>query len=334
MLEADRIANPVFREFYSERDVVHEERRMRTDTSPEGQLWETFAATAFLAHPYRNPVIGWASDIDRMRREEVLQYFKTFYAPNNCIAAIVGDIDPDKTLAILERYFGAIPAEPQPPRHITEEPEQQGERRVVLKMDAQPQVYIAYHTPRLGSEDTFALDALAQLLSGVTRGSRSGRLYKSLVLDKKVALAVDASSSTQLYPSLFVITATPAQGKTAAEVEQAIYEEIERIQKEPPTDEEMTRVRNAADASFIRSLRSDMGVARSIAYVEYIAGTWKYLLTEREKMKTVTPRQVQEVTKKYFGEENRTVGELQKTPSPEDGIEQESSASSPSEARQ
>jgi predicted Zn-dependent peptidase len=206
---------------------------------------------------------------------------------------------------------------------------------VVLKMDAQPQVYIAYHTPRLGTDDTFALDALAQLLSGVTRGSRSGRLYKSLVLDKKVALAADASSSTQLYPSLFVITATPAQGKTVAEVEQAIYEEIERLQKEPPTDEEMTRVRNAADASFIRSLRSDMGVARVIAYVEYIAGTWKYLLTEREKMKTVTPQQVQEVARKYFGEENRTVGELQqKTPGPEGGTDQESKAGGPAEARQ
>ncbi len=335
MLESDRIANPVFREFYSERDVVHEERRMRTDNEPEGLLWENFAATAFLAHPYRNPVIGWAGDIDRLQREEVLQYFKTFYAPNNCIAAIVGDIDPDKTMAILEKYFGVITTRPQPQRYITEEPEQQGERRVVLKMDAQPQVYIAYHAPRLGTDDTFALDALAQLLSGVTRGSRTGRLYKSLVLDKKVALAVDADSSTELYPSLFVITATPAQGKTAAEVEQAIYEEIDRIQKEPPTDEEMTRVRNGADASFIRSLRSDMGVARSIAYVEYVAGTWKYLLTEREKMKTVTAPQVQEVAKKYLAEENRTVGELQQKSPGEEGVpKQESSAGGPSEARQ
>ena len=312
MLESDRIANPVFRQFYSERDVVHEERRMRTDTEPAGLLWENFSAMAYMAHPYHNPVIGWSSDIDHLTREEVLQYFKTFYAPNNCIAAIVGDIDPDKTMAIMEKYFGSIPAQPQPTRHITHEPEQQGERRVVLTMDAQPQVYIAYHTPPLANDDTYALDALSDILSGSTAGSRTGRLYKSLVLDKKLALSADAESSTQLYPSLFVITATPAQGKTATEIEQAIYQEIDRLQREPPSDEEMTRVRNAADATFIRDLRSDMGVARSIAYVQYIAGSWKYLLTEREKMKQVTAQQVQDVAKKYFGEENRTVGELQK----------------------
>ena len=310
LLESDRIANPVFREFYPERDVVHEERRMRTDTQPAGLLWENFAATAFQAHPYRNPVIGWPSDIDNMTREEVLRYFKTFYAPNNAIAAIVGDIDPNETMAILEKYFGAIPAQPQPQRRISEEPEQRGERRVVVSYDAQPQLHIGYHIPRLGHEDTFALDAMAQLLSGVTRNSRTGRLYKSLVLEKKVALGADANASTSLYPDLFVISATPAQGKTAAEVEQAIYEEIGKLQKELPTDEEMTRVRNAVDAGFIRALRSNMGVARIISYVEYAAGSWRYLFTEREKLKAVTAEQVQQVARKYFREENRTVAEL------------------------
>jgi predicted Zn-dependent peptidase len=329
MLESDRIANPVFREFYPERDVVHEERRMRTDNQPAGLLWENFAAMAFLAHPYRNPVVGWASDIDSMRREEVLQYFKTFYAPNNCIAAIVGDIDPDKTMAVMEKYFGPIPAQPQPRRNITAEPPQQGERRLVLSMEAQPELYIAYHIPPIGDPDTYALDALASLLSGVTRSSRTGRLYRSLVLDKRVALAADASSSTQLYPSLFVISATPAQGKTAAEVEQAVYEELARIQKEPPSDEEMTRVRNAVDANFIRQLRSDMGVARMITYVEYIAGTWRYLLTEREKLKTVTAEQVQAVAQKYFDESNRTVGELRQKASPQETAPAPPEASEP-----
>src|ERR1051325_913043 len=158
MLEADRIANPVFREFYSERDVVHEERRMRTDTEAEGLLWENFSAAAFHAHPYQRPVIGWPSDIDSLRRDEVLQYFKTFYAPNNAITAIVGDIDPVKTEALLEKYLGAVPSQPQPQRHITEEPIQEGERRVALSLDAQPQVYIGYHIPREGEDDTYALD--------------------------------------------------------------------------------------------------------------------------------------------------------------------------------
>lgn len=320
MLEADRIAHPVFREFYSERDVVHEERRMRTDTEPAGLLWESFSATAFAAHPYRRPVIGWPSDIDSLTREEVLQYFKIFYAPNNATVAIVGDIDPQKTTALLEKYFGVIPPQPQPDRHISQEPEQQGERRVVLSFDAQPQLYIGYHIPQTGEEDTYPLDAMAQLLSGVTRNSRSGRLYRSLVLDKQVALDADAGASTSLYPNLFIITATPAQGKSAQEVEQAIYEEIEKLQKELATPEEMERVRNAADASFIRALRTNMGVARIISYEQYVAGDWKYLFTEREKLKSVTAEQVQQVAKRYFSEQNRTVAELRtKTAGPAEG---------------
>ena len=336
MVEADRLANPVFREFYAERDVVAEERRMRVDTDPDGLLWENFAATAFQAHPYRVPVIGWESDIANFRREEVLDYFKTFYAPNNAIAAIVGDINPDKTVALLEKYFGVIPPQPQPRRHIPEEPPQQGERRSVVTFDAQPQFYIGYHVPAIGAEDGYALDVMAQLLSGVTRGSRTGRLYKSLVLDKKVALGASASSSSQLYPSLFVIDATPAQDKTTAEVEAAIYEEIAKLQKEPPTEEEMTRVRNAADASFVRALRSNMGIARIISYVEYVAGTWRYLFTEQEKIKAVTAEQVQEVAKKYFSADNRTVTELRPPPpaQEETAPKAEPAGSSQSEVRQ
>ncbi|OFV94699.1 MAG: hypothetical protein A3H94_06010 [Acidobacteria bacterium RIFCSPLOWO2_02_FULL_60_20] len=335
MLEADRIANPVFREFYPERDVVHEERRMRTDTNPDGLLWENFSAAAFQAHPYRRPVVGWPSDIDNLTREEVLAYFKTFYAPNNAILAIVGDIDPAKTMTLLEKYFGVIPSQPQPVRHISEEPEQLGERRVVLSFDAQPQIVIGYHIPRTGHEDTFALDAMAQLLSGVTRNSRTGRLYRSLVLDQKVALEADAGASTSLYPNLFIITATPAQGKSAAELEKAIYGEIEKLQKELPTEEEMERVRNAADASFVRALRSNMGVARIITYEQYMAGDWRYLFTEREKLKSVTAEQVQQVAKRYFSEQNRTVAELRsKSTGPEEVPLEQTSSAGQAEGRQ
>jgi predicted Zn-dependent peptidase len=290
-------------------------------------LWENFSAAAFHAHPYQRPVIGWPSDIDSLRRDEVLQYFKTFYAPNNAITAIVGDIDPVKTEALLEKYLGAVPSQPQPQRHITEEPIQEGERRVALSLDAQPQVYVGYHIPREGEDDTYALDVMGMLLSGVTRGSRTGRLYRSLVLDKKVALQADGSADTSLYPNLFIFTATPAQGKTAGEVEQAIYEEIEKLQKTPPTEEEMQRVRNANDANFIRALRSNMGIARILAYVEHIAGDWHYLFTEQEKERAVTAAQVQEVAKKYFSPQNRTVAELQqKAAEPEEGEPQQEGA--------
>ncbi len=318
-LESDRLANPVFREFYSERDVVHEERRMRTDTRPESLLWESFQAAAFLAHSYRNPIVGWPSDIDRMTREEVLQYFKTYYAPNNVIAAIVGDIDPDRTFALMEKYFGPIPSQPIPPRNIPQEPQGRGERRVVLEADAQPRLYIGYLVPEIGHQDGFALDVLAQVWSGVGRSSRTGRLYKSLVLDKKLALDVDAGNNTTLYPNLFIITATPAEGKSIAEVEKAIYEEMAKIEMSPPTEEELTRVRNGVDASLIRSLRSNNGVARMISSVEHLAGTWRYLLTEREKLKAVTAADVQRVAKQYFTPSNRTVGELRPKSAGESG---------------
>ena len=309
-LESDRMANPVFREFYPERDVVHEERRMRTDNSPPGLLWETFQASAFLAHPYRNPVIGWPSDIENLTREEVLQYFKTFYAPNNCIVAIVGDIDPQPTMAILEKYFGPIPAQPLPRRYISQEPPQRGERRVTLVMDAQPQMHMGYHIPQVGHPDSYALDVLGQLLGGVSRGSRTGRLYKSLVLEKKVALEVDAGADISLYPNLFIISITPAQDKTTLEVEKAVREEIEKLETESPTQEEMTRIRNSVDASLLRALRRNFGVARVIASAEHLAGTWQFIFTERDRLKAVTAEDVQRVAREYLTGQNQTVAEL------------------------
>jgi len=273
-------------------------------------LWENLEATAFQAHPYHNPIVGWASDIDNLRREEVLRYFKTFYAPNNCIAAIVGDIDPVKTMAILEKYFGGLPPQPQPRREISEEPRQMGERRVGVTFDAQPELDIGYHTPQIGHEDSYALEVLAELLSGVEQGSRTGRLYKSLVLGQKVALRVRAEAATDLYPSLFTISATPAQGRSGEEVEKAVYAEIEKLETEPPTPEELERVRNAADADLIRGLRSNFRVAFSIASAQHLTGSWRYILTERDKLKAVTGEDIQRVAKKYFSAENRTVAEL------------------------
>ncbi len=311
-LESDRIANPVFREFYAERDVVHEERRMRTDNEPQGALWENFISTAFQAHSYHNPIIGWSSDIDGLKREEVLRYFKTFYAPNNCIATIVGDINPDKTMAILEKYFGSLPPQPLPTREITEEPPQIGERRVSLTLDAQPAIHIGYHIPVTGSEDTYALEMLADVLSS----SRTGRLYKSLVLEKKLALRDNAYAMTNLYPHLFIVSLSPAQGKSNDEVAKAVYEEIEKLQKEPPTQEELTRVRNGVDASLLRAMRSNFLLAEYLSTAQHLSGSWRYILTEIEKLQAVTPADVQRVAKKYFNEENRTVAEIRSQPRP------------------
>jgi predicted Zn-dependent peptidase len=198
---------------------------------------------------------------------------------------------------------------------------------VVIEAEAQPRVYIGWLTPRIGHPDGFALDVLAQVWTGSGGGghggggSTTGRLYKALVLDRKVALSVSAGNNTSLYPNLFLVTAIPAEGKTVDELEKAIYEEMAKITSEPPTDEELTRIRNGVDASMIRALRSNSGIARMIASVEHLAGSWRYLLTEREAMKAVTAEDVQRVAKKYFTTMNRTVAELR--PRSGDGAETE-----------
>jgi len=308
MLEADRIANPVFREFYPERDVVHEERRMRTDTNPDGLLWENFSAAAFQAHPYRRPVVGWPSDIDNLTREEVLAYFKTFYAPNNAILAIVGDIDPAKTMTLLEKYFGVIPSQPQPVRHISEEPEQLGERRVVLSFDAQPQIVIGYHKPDLNDPDDPVFDVIESLLSS----GRTSRLYTSLVKTRQIAVAASASSGEPgaRYPNLFTLEAVPRAPHTLDEVEAALLAEVDRLQREDVPARELEKVLNRLDAALIRSLQSNSGLASQLAYFEAVAGDWRYLLRIRDRMAAVTPEDVRRVASAWLVKRNRTVARL------------------------
>jgi predicted Zn-dependent peptidase len=211
---------------------------------------------------------------------------------------------------MMEKYFSRIPPQTQPPRHITEEPEQLGERRVVVEFDAQPDLTIGYHMPASGHDDIYPLDVAGSLLTGVTRGSRTGRLYRSLVIEKKVALSASAGPFSLNYPGLFLFNVTPAPGKTIAEVEAAVYEEIAKLQNDLATPEEMARVRNSVDASMIRALRSNMGVARLLAAVEHEAGDWKYIFKDIEKSKAVTAEQVREAVRKYLRPQNRTVAEL------------------------
>jgi predicted Zn-dependent peptidase len=318
-LEADRIANPVFREFYSERDVVHEERRLRTDTQPQSLFREAFQATAFIAHPYRNPVVGWPTDIDSTVRSEVLQFFKMYYAPNNCIAVLVGDLDPKRTIALVEKYFGPIPAQPEPRRTVTDEPEHRVERRLEMTADAAPQVMIAYPLPPAGAADSYPLRVAARILSsggfGGFRGGRgggggSGRLFKRLVLEKQVALNAFAFARARRYASHFSLTASPAHGRTPDELLAALTEEVERLKTEPATDEELGRIRNAIDAESVRRLQSNTGLAAAIAEAEGIAGDWRYLFDERDRLKAVTAADVQEAAARWLVTQRRTVGIL------------------------
>jgi predicted Zn-dependent peptidase len=309
-IEADRMANPVFREFYKERAVVMEERRLRTEDSPHGLLYEAFVAAAFQAHPYGLPTIGWASDIQSLTPAATRDFFRTFYGPGNVVLALVGDINPPEALALLERTLGKLPPSPPPPPVITVEPEQRGERRVEVEFDAEPAVLIGYHKPPIGHPDDWVFDVIDSVLAdGMT-----SRLYEKLVREKKVAVnvATDASTPGVLAPNLFLISATPLAPHTTKEVEEAAYAELERLKTEPVTSRELEKVLNNMDANFQRSLRSNGGLASQLAYYQAVTGDWRYLLQARAKTAAVTPADIQRVAAKYFVKSNRTVATLVK----------------------
>jgi predicted Zn-dependent peptidase len=299
--EADRIRDPVFREFYSERDVVHEERRMRTDTDPGGMLSETLDALTYVAHPYRNPVIGWPTDIDNTKRLEVLAYFRTHYAPNNAVAAVVGDVNAQAVIRLAEKYFGPIPSRPLPFRTLTIEPEQRGERRAEVVFDASPEISMAYHIPAVGHPDAPALEMLGNLLSD----GRTSRFYEAIT--QKGLGQASADGGTGPYPNVFGVSGTPRQPTTTAELEQAVLAEIERVKTEPVSERELQRLRNQIDASMVRSLDSNSGIAMHLLESETRAGDWRYFYREPALLKAVTPADLMRVARKYLTKENRTV---------------------------
>lgn len=304
LLESDRLANPVFREFYSERDVVMEERRMRTDTNPGGKLFEDFQAVAYSASPYRDPVVGWPSDLQTMSREDMLAYFKRYYAPNNLVVALVGDLREAEVRKVMEEYFGPIPSQPAPPPVFTADLPHAGERRVEVEMDASPQVYVGYLGPSAGHPDQFALDVMTSVLSM----GRTSRLHKNLV-ETGLALGASAGVFTRRLGNLIILSATPQAPHTAAEVEAALYAEVEKLQQAPPEAWEMEKVINNLEADFVRGLGSDAGLASALAESEAYKGSWR-LFDERDRYRAVTPADVQRVARQYFTRQNRTVGTL------------------------
>lgn len=312
-IESDRMANPVLREFYKERGVVMEERRMRNDDSANGLLFETFTSAAFRAHPYGIPTIGWESDILSLTPAATEAFFKTYYGPGSATIAMVGDVNPKEVMALIENTFGKIPASPPPPQVVTWEPPQKGERRVDVEYDAEPSVAIGYHKPGLNHPDDYVFDVIDEVLSdGLT-----SRLYTSLVRDKRLAASVNSDGN---YPgvraaNLFVLNATPLAPHTTAEVEAAIYAELERLKTEPVSPKELEKVLNNLDADLVRALRSNGGLASQLALYQTVAGDWRYVLKSRDKIAAVTAADIQRVAAQYFIKSNRTVATLVKKPS-------------------
>lgn len=308
-LESDRYAQPVFREFYKERNVVIEERRMRTDSAPIGQLLEQFLFEAFSAHPYHRPTIGYFSDLNTFSATDARAFFERYYFPSNMVVAVAGDLDPDKTMAIMEKYFGNIPSRPKPDERTTTEPKQDSERRVALPLQSQPVYIEGYHRPSYRSKDDAVYDALADLLSD----GRTSRLYRALVRDKKIAS--DSAGFTGLpgvkYPHLFCVYAFPLPGHTTQENADAIHAEIERLKSEDISDDELKMVKTRAKANLIRGLDSNEGLAEELAVYQTLYGDWRELFRSVDRINAVTKADIRRVANEVFVPTNRTVGVIE-----------------------
>ena len=308
-LESDRMQNLLIdpNEFEPERKVVMEERRMRTDDDPTATMVEEMTAAAFIAHPYEWPVIGWMADIGNITRDELYNHYRMYYAPNNATIVVVGDFNTGKLYPQIEKYFGRIPRGPAAPRVAAIEPKQLGERRIIVKKQAElPAVFAGYHTPDIKHPDSYALE----VLQGILSSGKSSRLYKSLVYDKQLALYAggDYDDITN-DPNLFYIYAGVMPGKSTGEVEQALYAEIEKLKTAPVTDEELQKAKNQIEASFIMGQDSVFYQAMLLGQFETVAN-WNLLEKYVDNIRAVTKEDVQRVARQYFSEDNRTVGIL------------------------
>jgi predicted Zn-dependent peptidase len=301
-LESDRLQNPVLREFYSERDVVFEERRMRTESTPLGKYDEAFNALFWEAHPYQWPVVGWASDIPSYTLQQAKEYFATYYAPNNLTGVLVGDFKSADVKPLLQRYFGRIPrGKTPPPEVVTLEPQAIAEKRMNAEAETSPTVRIWWKSVPLVHKDGPALDLLADVLSG-----RTGRLYKGLVLGRQVANEAGASNDQQKYGGAFRVQATVKDGKDPASVEAAIYAEIETLQKELVPAQELQKVKNQEKANAYRRLVNPTFIMFQLLLND-AAGDWKLINSYADKVDAASAADVQRVAKEYFNKASRTV---------------------------
>jgi predicted Zn-dependent peptidase len=310
-LEASRFTHPVFREFYKERNVVIEERRLRTDSSPIGRLIEQFLSEAFSAHPYHRPTVGYMSDLNTISATDAQAFFDRYYIPSNMVVAVAGDLDPGQAMAIIEKYFSKIPSHEKPDERTTGEPPQDSERSVVLHERSQPIYLEGYHRPSYRDKDDAVYDALADLLSE----GRTSRLYRALVRDKKIASQAEGGTGFPgvKYPHIFYFFAAPMPGHTPEEVGNAIHAEIDRLRKEDISDDELKMVKTRAKANLVRGLDSNEGLAQSLAVYQTLYGDWRELFRSVDRIEAVTKADVRRVANQVFVPTNRTVGIIETT---------------------
>jgi zinc protease len=287
-----------------ERGIVKEERRMRIDNSVEGAMSELLWNTAFLAHPYRWETVGFMKDLDAIRLEDAKEYFRTYYAPNNAVVCVSGDFDTKQLFAKMTNYFGDIPRQPAPRPVVNAEPAQRGERRINLHRAAELPAFMAgYHVPSFKHADDPTLDVLSTILSH----GESSQLYRTLVYEKQIATAVDASNQSRLDPGLFIFYAQAQQGHTVAECEQAVYAVLEDIQKNGITDRELQKAKNVLRAGWVQQFKTNLGRASVISQYQASYGDWRKLYDYLPARDKVTAADVQRVARRYFSDRNRTV---------------------------
>jgi predicted Zn-dependent peptidase len=315
-LESSRIGSPVAREFYKERDVVNEERRMRIDSSPIGRLEEEFLATAYMAHHYGVPGVGWESDITQVTATEAAAFHKKYYVPANIVVAVVGDIDTAADLPMLEKYFGSIPAGPKPEPMITIEPPQHAERSVLLREPTQPVYMEGYHRPDFRDPD----DAVYAAIQDIFSNGRTSRLYRTLVRDQQIALEAEGFSGFPgvKYPGLFAFFAAPMQGHTAEEMGPAIHKQLDLLKTTDVTDAELQRFKARARAGVLQGLGDNESVANDLADYQTRFGDWREMFRELQAIDAVSKADIRRVAQKTFVDTNRTVARVEfKAPTPQ-----------------
>jgi predicted Zn-dependent peptidase len=308
-LESERFLHPVLREFYKERNVVIEERRLRTDSNPIGRLLEQFTAAAFAAHPYHRPTVGWMADLNSFSATDAQKFFDKYYVPSNMVVAVAGDVKASQAMSILEKYFSRLPARPRPDEATTTEPPQNSERKVVLREKTQPLYLEGYHRPDYRSKDDAVFDAITDLMSE----GRTSRLYRALVRDKKIASFSAGFSGLPgiKYPHLFAFYAFPLPGHSTQEVADAIHAEIDRLKKEDITDDELKMIKTRTKASLIRGLADNEGLATQLATYQTRYGDWRELFRSVDRIDQVTKADIRRVANEIFVDTNRTVGVIE-----------------------
>jgi predicted Zn-dependent peptidase len=311
-LESGRLADVVPREFYKERDVVMEERRMRVDSNPIGRLEEQFFATAYVAHNYGRSDIGWPSEVGQINATEAMAFHQKYYVGGNIVIAIVGDVDPATDLPMLEKYFSRVPAGTKPEDMTTVEPVQFAEKSLVIREQTQPIYLEGYHRPSYRDPDDAVYDAISDILSN----GRVSRLYRSLVEQQQIAAEAVGESPVpgEKYPSLFMFGAVPLPGHTPAEMRDAIHKEIEKLKTADVTDAELQMYKTRTRAELLRGLDDNQGLATSLAEYQTRYGDWRQLFEQLDKVDKVTKADIRRVANQVFVASNRTKAEIDTEP--------------------